>query len=81
MKLQPSTFFSCIFSQFGAEAGCVRMQFVFVGWNTGAKKLYNRLGAQDLTETEHWHVTTIRHDTFIEFAKDSTNSNDHIRIV
>ncbi|CAD6992030.1 diamine acetyltransferase 2 [Ceratitis capitata] len=36
------------------EYNCKRMDFHVLGWNP-ARKFYNRMGAEDLTESEEWH--------------------------
>ncbi|XP_039959640.1 thialysine N-epsilon-acetyltransferase [Bactrocera neohumeralis] len=36
------------------EYGCQRLDFHVLGWNP-ARKFYNRMGAEDLTESEEWH--------------------------
>ncbi|KAK2145421.1 hypothetical protein LSH36_682g00019 [Paralvinella palmiformis] len=38
------------------EEGCRRLDFVVLKWNAEAAKLYKRLGAQDLSDKEQWHI-------------------------
>ncbi|XP_072034998.1 thialysine N-epsilon-acetyltransferase-like [Amphiura filiformis] len=71
-------------ARIGADTGCNRMQWAVLGWNTDARRLYKRLGAQDLTDSEEWHVVTLRKDKFDTFVTDdetSSNNTNSILIV
>ncbi len=57
------------------------MQWVVLGWNTGAVNLYDRLGAQNLTKTEDWHVMTLRKEKFAEFAKEDEETSSKYGIL
>ena len=52
------------------------MQWTVLGWNKDARRLYDRIGAIDITEAEGLHVLTMRKDTFKEFAKRDTSKEN-----
>ncbi|XP_023680526.2 diamine acetyltransferase 2b isoform X2 [Paramormyrops kingsleyae] len=43
-------------AQVGKEQQCVRLQFSVLNWNTPSLDFYKAKGAQDLTDSEGWHV-------------------------
>lgn len=50
------TLCSCTVAQVGRSKECVRLQLSVLDWNTAARDFYKSRGAEDLTDSEGWHV-------------------------
>ena len=51
------------------------MQWIVLKWNEGARRLYARIGAEDLTVDYGYHVATLWKDKFTNFVEQDIASN------
>lgn len=54
--------------QFSKDSNCSRFDFLVLQWNP-AKKLYHRLGAQNLTNKEGWELYRLEKDDIDALTK------------
>lgn len=50
------------------EKGCDRLRFAVLGWNKLAKRMYEKIKAVNLTETEEWELMHIQGEDLTQLA-------------